>query len=152
VDRFALLDAGPLGLACCDPKQPAAGRCLAWLGGLKAAGYVILVPAISDYEVRRELIRAGASAKLRRLSSLRARLSWLDISAEALIRAAEFWAHLKRAGLPTAGDESLDGDAILAGMAVTTGQPGDSVIVATSNVRHLARFSGVDARQWETVV
>ena len=75
-----------------------------------------------------------------------------DITTEALERAAEFWATLRRTGLPTAANESLDADAILAGMAVTTGQPGDSVIVATSNVRHLARFSGVDARQWETIV
>ena len=76
----------------------------------------------------------------------------LDITTEALERAAEFWATLRRAGLPTAGDESRDADAILAGMASTTGPAGGSVIVATSNVRHLARFSGVDARQWETIV
>lgn len=152
MDRFALLDAGPLGLACCHPRQPATGRCLAWLDDLRTAGYVILIPAIADYEVRRELLRAGASAKLRRLASLRIRYDSLEITGEALERAAEFWATLRRMGLPTAGDEALDADAILAGMAVTTGQPGDSVIVATSNVRHLVRFSGVDARQWETIV
>jgi len=37
-------------------------------------------------------------------------------------------------------------------MAATIGQPGDSVMVATSKVRHLSRFPGVDARPWESIV
>jgi predicted nucleic acid-binding protein len=152
MDVIALLDSGPLGLACCNPLLPPARRCQSWLDDLEASGAVIRIPAIADYEVRRELLRTGATAKLVSLAALGDRFRRLDITAEALERAAEFWAHLRRAGIPTAGPEDLDGDAILAGMAVTTGQPGDSVIVATSNVRHLARFSGVDARQCETIV
>jgi hypothetical protein len=29
---------------------------------------------------------------------------------------------------------------------------GDEVVIATSNVRHLARFPDIDAREWETIV
>ncbi len=45
----------------------------------------------------------------------------------------------------------LDADAILAGQATTLGGAGDVVTVATSNVGHLARFPGLDARQWATI-
>jgi predicted nucleic acid-binding protein len=152
VDRIALLDSGPLGLACCKPSQVQARRCQTWLDDLEANGFTVMIPAIADFEVRRELLRVRAASKLKRLADLRDRFAIRDITTEALERAAEFWATLRRAGIPTAGNESLDADAILAGVAATTGQPGDSVIVATSNVRHLARFSGVDARPWETIV
>ena len=152
MDQFALLDAGPLGLACCNPSQPKVIRCETWLGGLQSAGAIILIPAIAEYEVRRELLRSRATAKLSRLAGLCRRFDSLDITREALERAAEFWAILRQAGRPTAGDEALDADAILAGMAATLGQPGDSVVIATTNVKHLARSPGIDARQWDTIV
>ena len=151
MDRFALLDAGPLGLACCHPGQPEANRCHFWLTALRSSGVTVLIPAIAEYEVRRELLKVRAVAKLSRLEDLLRRFDRLDITAEALQRAAEFWATLRRVGLPTAGDQALDGDAILAGMAATLGGPGDSVVVATTNVKHLARFPGVDARRWDAI-
>ncbi len=151
MDLLTLLDAGPLGLACCDPAQAEAARCGSWLADLNAAGTVILIPVIAEYEVRRELLRAGAAVKLGRLEGLLRRFDRLDITAEALERAAEFRATLRKAGLPTAGPESLDADAILAGMAATCGRPGDSVVVATTNVKHLTRFPGVDARRWDAI-
>ncbi len=52
-------------------------------------------------------------------------------------KAAEFWADLRRRGLPTAADDSLDADAILAAQVALIGGPGDTVTVATSNARHL---------------
>ena len=122
------------------------------MGRLEAAGDLIVIPAIADYEVRRELIRLGASTRLRNLNELRLRFDSLDITSEALERAAEFWALLRRTGLPTAGDEALDGDAILAGRAAKMGQPEDSVLIATTNVRHLTRFPNVDAQPWESII
>jgi hypothetical protein len=111
----------------------------------------LVIPAIADYEVRRELSRLGATVKLRRLDALRARFGCLAISNVALDQAAEFWAHLRQGGLPTTGDEDLDADAILAGQAATVGMPGDIVTIATTNVRHLGRFPGIDAREWSTI-
>jgi predicted nucleic acid-binding protein len=147
-----MLDAGPIGLACCQPSQPKTIRCESWLSGLQTSGVVILIPAIADYEVRRELIRTRATAKLERLAKLRRRFNWVDITSEALEQAAHFWAILRQTGRPTAGNDALDADAILAGMASTVAQPGDSVMIATTNVNHLARFPGIDARLWETIV
>jgi hypothetical protein len=52
--------------------------------------------------------------------------------------------------VPSASADALDADVILAACAGTIGQPGDSVIVATTNMGHLARFC--DARLWLTIV
>ena len=52
---IVLLDSGPLGLVS-NPRQSAeADACKVWLRALIIAGHRALVPAITDYEVRREL-------------------------------------------------------------------------------------------------
>ncbi|MFI5460586.1 MAG: hypothetical protein ACHRXM_34665 [Isosphaerales bacterium] len=61
-----------------------------------------------------------------------------------------FWADARQHGLPTASPEALDADVIVAACAVTIGQPGDQIIVATENVGHLARYC--DARHWTSIV
>jgi hypothetical protein len=43
-------------------------------------------------------------------------------------------------------------DTILAGCAATVGRPGDEVIIVSSNVRHLSRFPGIDAREWTSIL
>lgn len=50
-------------------------------------------------------------------------------------RAARLWAEARFLGLPTASEESLDGDVILAAQAIMA-----SGTVVTMNRRHLARF------------
>ena len=44
-----------------------------------------------------------------------------------------------------------DADAILAGRALTAASPGDIFIIATGNVRHLARFLRNRWRPWKTI-
>ena len=56
-----------------------------------------------------------------------------------------------RERVEAAGPDALDADAILAGVAATIGAPGDEVVIATTNVRHLSRFAGVDARVWAEI-
>jgi hypothetical protein len=50
-----------------------------------------------------------------------------------------FWADARARGVPTASRDALDADVILAACAATIGQPGDAVMVAATNVGHLAR-------------
>jgi predicted nucleic acid-binding protein len=151
VARIILLDAGPLALLAKARGIPAADQCRAWLAALEAAGARVVASEVADYEVRRELLRLGASAGVRRLDALKARLVYLPITTPAMLAAAEFWALIRRAGLPTAGPGELDADAILAGQADTAGGPGDTVTIATTNVRHLGRFPGIDAQPWATI-
>jgi predicted nucleic acid-binding protein len=149
--RIVVLDAGPTGIASNDPALRSAVRCHAWLAALDAAGAEVLVPAIADYEVRRELIRAGATAGVARLDAFRARATFLPLSDAAFRLAAEFWAIVRNLGRPTAHPHALDGDAILAAQAALCGAPGDNVIIATTNVCDLARFPGIDARPWDRI-
>jgi hypothetical protein len=61
-----------------------------------------------------------------------------------MLKAAELCATARRAGLPTAPPDALDGDVILAAQAMLSRGLGVAVTVATDNVGHLARF--VDAQ------
>ena len=149
--RYVPLDAGVIGLLCSSPRLPDVVACMSWLGRMDQSGSVVLIPDVTLYEVRRELVRLGASAKLARLELLRDSLGHAAVTPEAWIKAADFWAVVRQAGLPTAADHALDADAILAGVAATIGQPGDSVTIATDNVGHLTRFTGVDAREWRSI-
>ncbi len=108
----------------------------------------MLVPEITDYEVRRELLRAGRTKGVRRLDELKATLGFVPITSEAMLQAAAFWAEARRSGRPTARDESLDADVILAAQAATL--TGKKVVIASSNPRHLARF--VPADDWHNII
>jgi predicted nucleic acid-binding protein len=144
-----LLDTGPLGLVThprVDPNREVA----LWLRALLSAGVPVLVPEISDYEVRRELLRAGKSRGLSRLDQLARDLGYLPITTEVMRLAASFWAEARKQGQPTASDESLDADVILAAQAAILNEgTDDDVVIATTNPRHLSRF--VDARAWQEI-
>ena len=59
VKPVVILDSGPTGYV----SNPAGGiesvACTQWLRSLLSASREIVVPGIVDYEIRRELIRAG---------------------------------------------------------------------------------------------
>jgi hypothetical protein len=139
---IVLLDSGPLGPACGRRGIPAADRCRSWIDTLLARGVEIILPEVVDDEVRRELIRVGASGSLRRLESLvlTGRLRYVPITAAEWRQAAHFWAIARNRGTPTAAPDALDADMLLAACAVTIGRPGDRIVVATTNIRHLAQF------------
>jgi predicted nucleic acid-binding protein len=139
-----VLDAGPLGMAS-HPRPTA--EFLGWLAQVLAAGVEVLVPEIADYEVRRELLRAGRTKGVQRLDEIKASLGYLPITTEAMLKAAELWAEARRRGRPTARDESLDADVILAAQAATL--HGKDVVVASTNPKHLTRF--VPAAHWQDI-
>ncbi len=149
--RIILLDSTPLALICRHRGHPRGDVCRRWLDSIEMAGVVVVVPEIADYEVRREWTRSGSRGGLARLDYLATRLIYHPITTPVMHRAAEFWADVRRHGLPTAADSGLDADAILAAQADLIGNPGDVVTVATSNARHLARFPGIDAREWSSI-
>ncbi|MEO6811249.1 MAG: nucleic acid-binding protein [Isosphaeraceae bacterium] len=131
--------------------KPEVDQCRAWLRALDRTGARFVIPEVADYEVRRELLRVGATAGLRRLDALVMAMAYDPITTAAMRLAAEFWALTRRSGLPTAPPEALDGDCILAAQAALVGRSEDQVTIATNNVGHLARFPGIDARRWKTI-
>ncbi len=78
----------------------------------------MIVPGIADYELRRELIRSGKTAGLRRLDAARGGFEFDPITQDALDKAADLWATVRNAGLATAHPAALDGDAILAAQTI----------------------------------
>lgn len=149
--RIVVLDAGPTGDASKAPGNPSGIRCRTWIRSLLLAGVDVVVPAIADYEVRRELIRSAATGGVARLDTLRQDLRFLPLTDDALLLAAEFWAIIRNLGRPTAHPHALDGAARIASQASLCGAPGDEVLIATTNVGHLARFPGIDARPWDRI-
>ena len=144
MSRTILLDSGPLGLVTNPRASKEAAACGQWLVNALTSGTTMLVPAIADYEVRRELLRARRSAGIRRLDAFIERVGFLPITTAAMRQAAAFWAEARQQGRPTAADAALDGDVILAAQAVTLDRT--VVIVATTNPKHLSRF--VAAKLW----
>lgn len=143
-----ILDAGPLGLLCHPKPRPGPVACRKWLTGLLTAGCRVLVPEITDYEIRRELLRTRRGGSLARLDRLATQLEYLPLTTNAMRLAAELWAHARQQGQPTATDAALDADVILAAQALALGEP--NIIVATTNVGHLGRF--VPAELWHHII
>jgi len=150
MSRVIFLDSGPLGMVT-NPRASfvEAQECKVWLNSLLMRGETVMLSEIADYEVRRELIRAGKEAGIRRLDRLKLQLPYRPITTEVMLLAAQLWAQARRAGRPTADPNALDGDVILAAQAILVGNEGNEVVIATTNVGHLLQF--VDAREWRLI-
>lgn len=149
IDRRVVLDSGPLGLVSNTSASAENLRAWAWLWTLPK-GTRIVVPEIVDYEVRRELIRAGKAQGLARLDTIGRVLQYVPLTTRTMKRAAELWAEGRNRGLPSARREAIDADVILAAQAQGLAADGVETIVATTNIKHLAHF--VDARLWHEIV
>jgi hypothetical protein len=150
VNRLILLDSEPGGLASNPRDSEEALRCKAWLRDLLAAGDRVMILEIIDYEVRRELLRAGKAKGIAKLDALGRQLGLLPSGGPVLVEASILWARARREGYQTAADKALDADVILAATAILAAREGFEVIVATGNVGHLGRF--VDARAWDQII
>jgi len=150
MSSIILLDASPLGIIS-NPRSSLQNlACHQWVKERLASGAQILIPEVVDYEVRRELLRANKTQSLARLNGLKSALGYLPITTQVMLRAAELWAQARNMGKPTASDQALDADMILAAQAALLIADGDSVIVATTNVAHLSLF--VPAARWQDII
>ena len=133
-----------------NPKSsPENEACKNWLASLAYNGVEVVIPEIADYEVRRELLRAGKDRGLGRLDGLKNLLRYAPITTPVMLKAAEFWATARKMGRQSAGDSSLDADMILVAQAGVLVSEGDETVIATTNVRHLALFAS--ARIWRDI-
>lgn len=144
MSRAIVLDAGPLGMVTHRGGVPEVDACKRWLMALAARGIRVAIPEIADYEIRRELLRAGKTRGLQRLDALIATFEYLPITTTVMRRAAELWADTRQRGLPTADPKAIDADVILAAQA--RAMAAAEVVVATTNVRHLSRL--IEAKVW----
>lgn len=146
--RIVLLDSGPLGRLA-HPKAEQNEEAREWLTTLVSAGIVAVLPEIVDYEHRRKMLHIGSVGSIRYLDELKENIVYAPLTTRVMPRAARLWADARKRGLPTAPEERLDVDVILAAQASDFADDGDEVVVATTNPRHLSRF--VDARDWREI-
>ncbi len=139
--KAILLDAGPLGKIAHPRPHP---EIIKWFKQLLQSGVEVILPEIADYEVRRGLLHARLSKSVARLDQLKATLTYLPLNTATMLHAAELWAEARWRGRPTADPKELDGDVILAALALQV-----DGIIATENVGHLSLF--VEAKHWREI-
>ncbi len=147
-----MLDTGPLGLLTNPKKTPEVRGAAQWAVDMMSAGHRIVVPAIADFEVRRELVRAGKVTGIAHLDAFNAARPdrYLPLSDAALRLASNLWAQARNAGTPTADPKELDCDVLIAAQALTMGVPSFDLVIATSNPGHLSLF--VTADLWTNIL
>lgn len=136
-----LLDTNILGQLCHPSKQtnqPASD----WVEAILESGSEdrVFLPEVCDYEIRRELLRLirkdpSTHRSIDSLDELGELLDYLPLDTPTMRKAAEFWCDSRSRGKPTAANEALDGDVILAAQASLIGG-----IVVTTNKKHLSQF------------
>lgn len=144
-----LLDTGPLGLVTHPKGSTESDECNRWLREQITKGTHVLVPGISDYELRREMVLNDSTKGITKLDALKNTIGFAPINTVVMNQAAEFWAQARRMGKPTATDKALDSDMILSAHAAVVASRGYQVVVATTNVKHLELFC--DARLWKDI-
>ena len=104
MSRTVFLDAGPLGILTNPRRPPETVSALRWALSLVRAGHRLIVPAIADFEVRRELERAAKTAGLAALDAWNSAAPdrYLPLSDSALRLGAKLWARARNAGTATA--------------------------------------------------
>jgi predicted nucleic acid-binding protein len=151
VNRFLVLDSGPLGLLTHPQRNAEVVAITEWVSQCLLAGHRIIIPAIVYYELKRELLRANKAVSVARLEAFATTTTgrYLPLSDEALGLAAQLWAKARQQGRPTADLKDLDIDVILAAQALSFGPAPSDVVIATSNPKHLSQF--LTAQNWNDI-
>lgn len=138
--KLILLDTGPLGVITnpkpTEQKQQLEAGIEEWM----QKGYLLMVPEIADFEVRRELLRSQKVEGLQNLDEVGRRFIYVPLTTKTMRLAAQLWAEARQQGRPTATPFELDGDVILGAQAQIIESFGAEVIVATFNTRHIKRY------------
>ena len=87
--RLLLLDSGPLGMVTHPKATGTTLACQLWMTALLQRGDRFAIPETADYEVRRELLRAGFTRSIHRLDQLKQTLEYLPLQTETMLKAAE---------------------------------------------------------------
>lgn len=88
---------------------------------------------------------------IKNLDQLREIIDFLPVTSELLRKASNFWASARSQGIPTANNKSLDIDIIICShwQELKEEFPGRYIVIATTNVKHLSRFT--EANIWRSI-
>jgi predicted nucleic acid-binding protein len=149
VKRVVVLDSCPLSFITGTQASTRNTDCTRWLRSLLAQGNKVVIPEIADYEVRRGYLRVPLLDGIANLNALKTVIDYIPLNTDVMLKAAEFWAQARRLGRNTGPEAALDGDVILAAQTALLTDLGDTIVIATTNVKHLEWF--VDAQLWHEI-
>lgn len=151
--KLIVLDSGVLGMISNPKTTPENLACGSWLSAQLNCNALVFIPEIVDYEVRRELLRANKLNGLRRLDSFCLVLRYEPLDTAIMRKSAQLWALTRQQGKPTAAPGSIVCDVILCAQALQIAarprHADDSLVVATTNPRHLRQF--IAAEPWQDI-
>ncbi len=152
---IVFIDSGVLGILANPNRVGEVRDCREWLYRLLAKGIYVCSSQICDFEVRRSMILESqikpSLNHIPNLDQLQEIISFLPITSELLKIASVLWATARSQGLPTADNKSLDIDMIICShwRILQEEFPGRYVAIATTNVKHLSRFT--EAKRWRDI-
>ncbi len=148
---IVILDSGVLHTLISTSKVKEVTDCQDWFYYLLSRSALVVTSSICNYEVKRELIRRKKVQEINNLNQLKALIDFFPVDEPTLELAAELWAEARNQGMPTADDISLDADVIICAQYQLLAEeyPGRYVVIATTNVKHLSRFT--IAKEWQNI-
>jgi hypothetical protein len=152
---IVFIDSGVLGKLCNPNRTEETITINDWLFSLLSKGIFVVSSYICDYEVRRSLIleslRKPNINGIEDLDELKNLVTFLPLNNEVMLEAANLWAEARIQGIPTADDKSLDADIIICAQfkLLEKEYPGRYIVIATTNVKHLSRFT--EAKEWQAI-
>lgn len=129
-----------------------------WFYKLLSRGIRVVTSTLCDYELRRGLLSDSIRSQkiplgLQELDTLaeNGMLEFLPVSREDGILAADLWAKASTIGQTSRGNKDIDVDVIISDqcLILKNDNPGQRVIVATKNIKHLSRFC--EAANWQDI-
>lgn len=92
--KIIFLDSDPLSFLSDARIRPITTSISAWATSLLAAGHIIYVPEVIDYELRRELLRAGKGESIKELDAQKSRFVYAPLTTAAMLLAADLWQNI----------------------------------------------------------
>ncbi len=143
--KVIVLDSTPLAELCRKkPKQ----EVIDLLKFIDDSDFIIKIAEITEYEVRRELLRTKKDKACRRLGRYHLTERTIPINREALILASEIWAELRNSGKSTASNQRIDCDTIMIAQSLSLKKYFDEIIVLTSDPEDISRFCQYGIKVW----
>jgi hypothetical protein len=156
---IVFLDSNILGLICStNTLFEEAEQCKKWFYGSVVRGIRFITSDLCDYEVKRGLISSAmrnnrSAPGLSLLDALKTDgfVEFRSVSTADFHLAANLWAIASTQGNTTRDEKNIDVDIILSAQyqLIRDENPGRSVIMATTNLKHLSLFC--DAAHWRDI-
>ena len=152
---IVFLDTGILGLVSSPSNTGEAKECKQWLYRLLSRSAYVVTSDICEYEVRRSLLLASFTNPIvqgiENLDALQQVIDFLPLTKSVMKEAAQLWAEARCQGIQTADLKNIDADIIIAAQCKLLKEeyPGQYIVIATTNVKHLQRF--IEALEWKDI-